>query len=67
MAQRVNRHLLAVVENRQHPFGGADAHFLAHQRVWHTVIMAFEGNVVIDVHPGVLPPGKFIQAFRQRE
>ena len=67
IAQRVDRHLLAVVEDLQHPFRGADPHFLANQRVRNTVIMSFEGDVVIDVHPGIFPASKFIGTFRQRQ
>ena len=63
----MDRHLLAAVEDFQHPFGGADLHFLPNKRMRNTVIVPFECHVVIDVHPGILPPGKFIRAFRQRQ
>ena len=35
------------------------------RRVRNAVIMPFEGDVVIDAHPGILPPGKFIRALGQ--
>ena len=58
---------LSVLKDFNGKRGHAHLEFLFEIFVRNTVIMAFEGHVVIDAHPGILPPGEFIGAFRQGE
>ena len=67
IAQRMDGHLLAAMEDFQHSLGGVDLHFLANKGMRNTVIMAFEGDMVIDAHSGVPPAGEFIRVLRQRQ
>lgn len=42
-----------------------EVHLLFHQTIGHTVEVAGKLDMVIDMHPGFLPVGKLVGAFRQ--
>ena len=56
---------LVFVEDFDHPFCGANAHFLMDQGMGNGIEVFLKIDVVVDIHSGCLPGGQFIRSFRQ--
>ena len=58
---------VSLVEALDGRLGVADIHLLPHQTMGDAVEVSFHLDVVIDVHPGLLPLGILVRRFRQRQ
>lgn len=61
----MGRLALLVIEDFQGVFGRAEVDFLVDQGVGHAVEVFLELDMVVNVHPGFLPEGKFVGLSRE--
>ena len=62
---RVDCHLLPMMEDSYQAFGGTDLDFLVYQCMWNAVVVSLKGNMIVNIHPDILPDRKLIRTFRQ--
>ena len=58
-------HSFALVEDFHHTGGKPGVQLLANQLVGHAVVVLFDFNVVVNVHPYLFPFGEFVGLWRQ--